>query len=134
MTVPFRILSLSGGGVRGIFQAVFLKHLESAMGLPIFQQFDLIAGTSTGSIIALAVSLGIDVNRVIDLYRNKSEFIFKPKAFPLIRKGPRYDQNILRIEMEKIFGTKQLRDTKANVIVAATCLDQFCHRVFSFFY
>lgn len=133
MNIPFKILSLSGGGVRGIFQAVFLKHLESATGMPIFQQFDLIAGTSTGSIISLAVSLGIDVNRIIDLFRSKSESIFKSKAFPLIRKGPRYDQNILRIEMEKVFGTKQLRDTKTNVIVTATCLDQFCHRVFSSF-
>lgn len=133
MSIPFRILSLSGGGVRGVFQAIFLKHLEGATGLPIFQQFDLIAGTSTGSIIALAVALGIDVNRIIDLYLNKSESIFKSKAFPLIRKGPRYDQNVLRTEMEKIFETKQLRDTKTKVIVAATCLDQFCHRVFSSF-
>ena len=131
--VPFRILSLSGGGVRGIFQAVFLKHLEDAIDMPIFQQFDLIAGTSTGSIIALAVSLGIDVSRIIDLYRNKSETIFKSRAFSLIRKGPRYNQNILRFEMEKVFGTKQLRDTETNVIVTATCLDQFCHRVFSSF-
>jgi len=133
VSVPFRILSLSGGGVRGIFQAVFLKNLENTTGIPIFQQFDLISGTSTGSIIALAVSLGIDINRIIDLYRNKSEEIFRSKAFSLLRKGPRYDQNVLRNEMENIFGTKQLRDTKTNVIVTATCLDQFCHRVFSSF-
>jgi len=110
-----------------------VKIAISGWALPIFQQFDLIAGTSTGSIIALAVALGIDVNRIIDLYRNKSEFIFKSKAFSLVRKGPRYDQNVLRTEMEKIFGTKQLRDTKTNVLVAATCLDQFCHRVFTSF-
>jgi len=74
VSVPFRILSLSGGGVRGIFQAVFLKNLENTTGIPIFQQFDLISGTSTGSIIALAVSLGIDINRIIDLYRNNKMF------------------------------------------------------------
>lgn len=133
MSIPFKILSLSGGGVRGVFQAVFLKHLEQTTGLPIFQQFDLIAGTSTGSIIALAVALGIDVNRIIDLYRNKSELIFKSKALSLLRKGPRYDQKVLRTEIETIFGTKQLRDTKTNVLVAATCLDLFCHRVFTSF-
>lgn len=133
MGIPFRILSLSGGGVRGVFQAVFLKNLEQTTGLPIFQQFDLIAGTSTGSIIALAVALGIDINRIIDLYRDKSELIFKSKVLSLVRKGPRYDQNVLRTEIEKIFGTKQLRDTKTNVLVTATCLDLFCHRVFTSF-
>ena len=134
MTVPFKILSLNGGGVRGIFQAVFLKNLQISLGTPLHQQFDLIAGTSTGSIIALALALGIDIDRVESLYREKSEIIFKQSWLPslnILKKGPRYDTDALRSELSNIFENKQLRDSKTQVIVAATCLDQYCHRVFS---
>ncbi|WP_300461652.1 patatin-like phospholipase family protein [Desulfobacula sp.] len=84
---PFNILSLNGGGVRGIFQAMFLKHLQKELNAPLYETFDLIAGTSTGSIIASAVALDIDISRIIDLYRNKAETIFKSKFCSSIRRG-----------------------------------------------
>lgn len=133
---PFRILSLSGGGVRGVFQAVYLSRLAKDLGAPIFKHFDLIAGTSTGSILALAIALDIDPNRIVDLYRHKSNHIFSQRLLkhlnPFIR-GPRYDQKELRQCLTEIFGTKQLRDTKTKVLVTASCLEQFSHRVFSTF-
>lgn len=130
---PFRILSLSGGGTRGIFQAVFLKELEKELRTPLWQHFDLIAGTSTGAIIALAVALDIEISKIVELYRNKSEYIFKPKLFYGFRKGPRYKQKVLRRYLGDVFGDKKLSDTKTKVLVTATCLDQFSHRVFSSF-
>ncbi len=75
-SMPFRILSLSGGGTRGIFQAVFLKELEKKLRTPLWQHFDLIAGTSTGAIIALAVALDVEISKIVELYRNKSKYIF----------------------------------------------------------
>lgn len=131
--VPFRILSLNGGGVKGIFQACFLKKLSEVTESQIFKHFDLIAGTSTGSIIALALALDIDIDRIKELYKNKSKEIFKNNFFSVFKKGPRYDQNVLKQELEKVFENKQLRDVRTNVLITATCLDQFGHRVFTSF-
>ena len=55
----FRVLSLDGGGIRGAFSAACLAKLESSVGRPITDYFDLITGTSTGGIIALALGLGV---------------------------------------------------------------------------
>lgn len=52
----FRILSLSGGGYRGLFTARILADLEERIGAPIATRFDLIAGTSIGGILALALA------------------------------------------------------------------------------
>ena len=53
---PFRILSIDGGGIRGVFPAAFLAELEKRFlgATSIANHFDMIAGTSTGGIIALA--------------------------------------------------------------------------------
>jgi patatin-like phospholipase/acyl hydrolase len=130
---PFKILSLNGGGTRGIFQAVFLSRLQKELGRPLWQQFDLIAGTSTGSIVALAIALNVEINRVVDLYRHHSGQVFRPKPFCGFRKGPRYDQQVLRKLLGEIFGNRQLRNARCNIIATASCLDQFSHRVFCSF-
>lgn len=130
---PFRILSLSGGGARGIFQAVFLSRLQKELGKPLWQQFDMVAGTSTGATMALAIALDIDIERVVDLYRHHAEQVFRPRLLCGLRKGPRYDQQILRRRLVDVFGNKQLRDARCYVIAPASCLDQFSHRVFCSF-
>ena len=53
-----RILSIDGGGIKGTMPAAFLAGLEEDLGQPIGRYFDLIAGTSTGGIIALGLGLG----------------------------------------------------------------------------
>ena len=52
-----RVLSVDGGGIRGIIPALVLAHLERQMGAPASELFDLIVGTSTGGILALGLSL-----------------------------------------------------------------------------
>lgn len=54
----FYILALDGGGTRGIYSAQVLAHVEDTFDVPIRDCFDLIAGTSTGSIIAGAAAAG----------------------------------------------------------------------------
>ena len=133
----FNILSLSGGGCRGIFQAVYLRKLEEAIGEPLWKKFDLISGTSTGAIVALALSLEISPKRIEDLYRNKSATIFTPKTFMNseklagFRKGPIYNHQLLRESLKEVFETKQLRDSKTSVLITASCLDEFSHRIFT---
>jgi len=55
----FQILAIDGGGVRGIFVAGVLAALEADLEQPVAERFDLIVGTSTGGIIALALGAGL---------------------------------------------------------------------------
>lgn len=81
----FKILSIDGGGIRGIFPAMFLADYEAKLkadGNPnwqAYQNFDLICGTSTGGIIAIALSLGIPASEIVDLYFENASVIFGNK-------------------------------------------------------
>lgn len=76
----FRILSIDGGGIRGIFPAAVLAELERRhpSGHPIGSYFDLIAGTSTGAILALGLGAGLDVAALLDLYLRRGREVFPP--------------------------------------------------------
>ena len=56
MSKPIRILSIDGGGIRGVIPAMILARIESLTGKPIAELFDLIAGTSTGGILTLGLT------------------------------------------------------------------------------
>ena len=56
MAKEFRILSIDGGGIRGLIPAIVLAELETRVGKPTSSMFDLIVGTSTGGIIALGLT------------------------------------------------------------------------------
>jgi len=66
---PFRILSLDGGGIRGAFTAAFAAEVEKRLGRPLADHFDLIAGTSTGAIIAVALALREPAEKIERFYR-----------------------------------------------------------------
>jgi patatin-like phospholipase/acyl hydrolase len=72
----FRILSLDGGGIRGTFSAAFLARIEEHLDYPIGRYFDLIAGTSTGGIIAIGLGLGLSAKEILRLYEEKGPAIF----------------------------------------------------------
>ena len=61
---PFRILTFNGGGIRGAFGVAFLARLEELTGTPVVDHFDLIAGTSTGAIIAASLALGLPASQL----------------------------------------------------------------------
>lgn len=73
----FQILALSGGGYRGLYTAKILADFEQHIGAPIASRFDLIAGTSIGGILALALALEIPAERMVDLFVRKGGVIFK---------------------------------------------------------
>ncbi|HVC97737.1 MAG TPA: CBASS cGAMP-activated phospholipase [Pirellulales bacterium] len=74
---PFRILALDGGGIRGAFAAAFLACLEERLGCRTCDYFDLVAGTSTGAIIAAALATGEPASRVEVFYRDRGPVIFR---------------------------------------------------------
>ena len=71
-----RILSIDGGGIKGTMPAAFLAGLEDDLGQPIGRYFDLIAGTSTGGIIALGLGLGRTAKELLELYERRGPVIF----------------------------------------------------------
>jgi patatin-like phospholipase/acyl hydrolase len=64
----FRILSLDGGGAKGVYTLGILREIEALIGRRICDEFDLIYGTSTGAIIAALLGLGKSVEEVTKLY------------------------------------------------------------------
>jgi len=75
-----KILSFDGGGIRGVISVVFLNTLEKDTGIAISQNADMLAGTSTGSIIAAALTVGMTPQNILDFYTSMSSEIFIPKA------------------------------------------------------
>jgi len=77
---PFRILSLDGGGIKGVFTAEFLRCCEDNFcdGQPLANFFDMIAGTSTGGIIALGLGLHFPTEDIVSFYRDDGRKIFPP--------------------------------------------------------
>ncbi len=77
---PFRILSLDGGGAKGFYSLGVLREVEAAAGKPLCEVFNLVFGTSTGSIIASLIALGKSVEEIHTLYCDHVPAIMKPKA------------------------------------------------------
>ena len=84
LSAPFRVLSLDGGGMRGIYTGAFLARLtdqfarirgESALDLG--RGFDLITGTSTGAIVGCALAVGRPMMEVVALYREHGPKFFR---------------------------------------------------------
>ncbi|MEZ5896975.1 MAG: CBASS cGAMP-activated phospholipase [Parvularculaceae bacterium] len=77
---PFKILSLDGGGIKGIFTAELLRKCEQTFcgGKPLASYFDMIAGTSTGGIIALGLGLHFTTDEIVSFYERDGRKIFPP--------------------------------------------------------
>lgn len=124
-----RILSIQGGGVNGIFAARMLSEVERNLREDgkyphAGAYFDIIAGTSTGGIIALALALHIPASEIVDLYLSKSATIFprgrKTLVSKLLRqalKSPWYSSHPLVDELKKTFGEKPLGESKTRVMI-----------------
>ena len=91
----FYILALDGGGTRGVYSAQVLACIEELNGAPLRERFDLIAGTSTGSIIAGAAAAGIPMSRVVKLFEKESPRIFKRRRLGSFHIRSRYPRRSL---------------------------------------
>jgi uncharacterized protein len=125
--MPFRILSLDGGGIRGIVAAKMLAAIEKEIKQPLNKYFDLIAGTSTGSILAAAIARGCSSEEIVELYRQKSSIIFPYrkrltlKRLPLIFKhgisAPKFSDKGLIEVMQSAFGNTTLFDITSPMLL-----------------
>jgi len=110
---PKRLLSLDGGGVRGIVTLQFLKRIEALLrerrGDPDYvlaDYFDLIAGTSTGAIIAAGLALGFPVERIERHYRDLASRIFRRRLLGLGILRSRFARGALRQALQETFGAE----------------------------
>lgn len=123
---PFRILSIDGGGIRGVFPAAVLAELEHRFlgGGSIANHFDMIAGTSTGGIIALALAHGMTAQQALNIYLERGEHIFPPAAgisrmTRLVRwlSKPKHNQAVLKGELLRIFGDKVIDAAATRLVI-----------------
>lgn len=74
--MEFKILSIDGGGTKGVLPAKILDCLEQDLGKPALEWFNLLAGTSTGGVICLGLACGLKAAQLVDLYLKESSQIF----------------------------------------------------------
>lgn len=107
-----KMLSLDGGGIRGVLTLEILLEIEKQLKLALKKDdrfrlsdyFDYIGGTSTGAIIAAGLSIGLSVQELLSFYEEKGEAMFD-KAFILNRLKYFYEDGPLKEELQKTFGT-----------------------------
>jgi len=126
-----RILCLDGGGIMGTQPASFLAALEEGLDQPIGQYFDLIAGTSTGGILAIGLGLGLPAKQLLQLYADRGPYIFgshETSRFPSLSRAwswskhwfvPKHDAADLRQELEAVLGQKRIGDSHTRLLIPA---------------
>ena len=77
----FRILSLDGGGIKGTFTAAVLAEWERITKCKLTDHFDLIAGTSTGGILALGLGMGLSAQTMLEFYEQRGPTVFPMTSF-----------------------------------------------------
>jgi predicted acylesterase/phospholipase RssA len=130
---PKRILALDGGGIRGVLTAGILKRVEDVLraragGDPNFRlsdYFDLIGGTSTGSIIAAGLSLGMSADEIRQHYFELGDAVFKRSLFRVGVVRQKYDSKPVERALRSLFGERTLAsgDFKTGLMVMSKRLD-----------
>ena len=131
----FRILALDGGGVRGAFSAAVLAALEREIGRKTVEHFDLIAGTSTGGIIALGLALGLSAAEVRDFYVSHGPAIFPStglgrRAFRSVRQiiAPKRSRADLEHAVAAVFGDRTLGEARCRLVLP--CYESVTSRIY----
>lgn len=119
---PFQILSLDGGGLKGMFSAAVLAEMETLLKTDVASHFDLISGTSTGGLIALALGAGCFPAEIVDIYTELGAMVFgRPRRLRRIFR-PKHGAEGLRSALDRIFGERLLRDSKRCLLIPSYSL------------
>lgn len=136
MPKPLRILSIDGGGIRGLIPALVLAELERQTGRAVADCFDLIAGTSTGGILALGLAVPGEGGRphysaqdLAGLYLKEGGRIFDESLWrrltnPMGLRAAKYPSDGLEGVLAEYFGEARLKDALVEVLVTAYDLEK----------
>ncbi len=120
------LLSIDGGGVRGIIPAVILAELESVTGRPARETFSFVAGTSTGAIIAALLAAGVPASRILAFYLDRTGEVFTghllPNTLRRIIYGSMYSTDKLHALISSELGparNRTLDDSPVDILITA---------------
>ena len=126
-----RVLSIDGGGIRGIIPAMVIAHIERKLGKPAHELFDLMVGTSTGGILALGLSrpgsgrpAQFSARRVVKLYEEQGDKIFEYSLWRKLRTvggilEEAYSHEVLEGILGKYFAGATLGDCEVPTMVTS---------------
>jgi len=118
----FKVLSIDGGGIKGLYAARLLEHFEERFNCHIADYFDLVCGTSTGGLIALGLSLDIPVSLISNLYYRRGKHIFPQRnsllgALKQLLLRSKYDNQELKTALQEIFGARTLAESRCLLCI-----------------
>lgn len=123
----FQVLAIDGGGVKGIFTAALLASLETDLGRPVVEHFDLVVGTSTGGVIALGLGAGLSAREIVEFYVDEKDAIFSnPLGWRRIRQPflAKYRPHALQRALRGVFGDRLLGTSSVPLVVPSYNLDE----------
>ncbi len=117
----FQILSLDGGGIKGLYSAAVLAAIERDLGCRVTDHFDLITGTSTGGIIALGLGLGLRPHRLVKFYLEYGNKIFPQSQMRDVLHWVRhkYSAEPLTRALKSVFRSKLLGASRKRLVIPA---------------
>ena len=113
------ILSIDGGGIRGVATLQQLVELEKTLRTPLHSFFDYISGTSTGSIVAGLLSIGVGPKDILQLYQDHGDKIFDKKFWRLGLTQSKYNDKALNKALQDYTQGKLLKDSVVKLIIPA---------------
>lgn len=142
--MSFKILSLDGGGIRGVFITACLARLERQLNQPLARYFDLIAGTSSGGFVAALLGFGYSATEVHGFFKGYGPRIFERRtrrspASSLVRRlvdpylrriglefewlhGARYKPDTFAWALKELFDDRRLGESKSRLVIPAVDL------------
>ena len=134
MSKPFYILSIDGGGYRGLFAAHVLRRMEEEWQPEWRDLFGMVAGTSTGAIVAAGLACGTSATQLASLYEEYGREIFTARGLARIPGfslfASRYSHSPLRALLERTLGDMMLGDIRIPLILPSVDIGQGCVHVF----
>lgn len=120
---PLQVLCLDGGGLKGLFSAAVLEQLEGDLGVRLVEHFDLIAGTSTGGLIALALGAGLSPREIVEFYVLRAAQIFPRRAGVGQLWRSKHSPEALRAALVEVLGDRRLWESRTRLVIPSYSLD-----------
>lgn len=128
-----RILTIDGGGIRGLVSAIWLEALQQRLQAagkgPLHAHFDLIAGSSTGALIAAGLGIGMQAGQIVELYETFGDDVFPgaaerlwsrvTRSFSQGLSAPRYSPKGIERVLKRVFGERTLGSATPRTMAIA---------------